>query len=239
MRGDRHGGHRRGAAQGRRALRWVAALIAVGATYHLVVRPRHLQWGATDEEARRPLPGDDLTRPTPFRDTRALTIDAPPEAVWPWLAQIGWGRGGFYSYNWLENLFGGDLHNADRIHEQWQSIAPGDEIWMAPPGRWGEPSRAVVAEVEPGHHLLLGARDLDKGPWVFVLEPLDDGRRTRLIVRWQQSVRTPFARAYMYLVFEPAHFLMETGMMKGLRARAETTAEDGGPRCAPDEGSPV
>lgn len=84
--------------------------------YVALVRPWHLSWGATEEEVRRELPGDDVVPEASNFSTRAITIEAPAEDVWPWLVQIGWNRGGFYSYNWVENLMGGDLHNAELIH---------------------------------------------------------------------------------------------------------------------------
>jgi hypothetical protein len=107
---------RRRAAFGPRAIRGLAAFGA-GATwaYLAAVRPWHLSWGATAEEARRPMPGDDEVPRAALDATRAVTIAAPPEAVWPWLVQMGQGRGGFYTYAWLENLGGMDIHNADRI----------------------------------------------------------------------------------------------------------------------------
>src|SRR4051812_23088582 len=91
-------------AAGARAVIAAAAGVAAAAVYALLVRPWHLRWGATDEEAGEPLPGDDLRSDANVVATHAITIDAPAADVWPWLVQIGRGRGGFYSYTWLENL---------------------------------------------------------------------------------------------------------------------------------------
>jgi hypothetical protein len=90
------------------------------------------RWGATDDELRRHLPGDDLiagSRPTV---TNVVTVDAPPEQVWPWIVQIGRGRAGFYTYTWIENLLGADIHNLDRIDPNLQALAIGDRIWLTP-----------------------------------------------------------------------------------------------------------
>jgi len=96
-----------------------------------VFTPWQRNWGATEEEAAMALPGDTLTPPPVDQCTRAITIAAPPEAVWPWLVQMGADRGGFYSYAWLENLFGLDIHNADGIVDEWQQLAVGDWVWGA------------------------------------------------------------------------------------------------------------
>jgi hypothetical protein len=181
----------------------------------MLTRPWRFNWGATDEEMRRPLPGDDIGPPVRFVTTRAVTVRASASGVWPWLAQIGWGRGGFYSYNRLENLFGGDLHNADRIHPEWQDVKVGDEVWMAPPGRYGNVARLEVLEVLPGRAIVLG-RPGKPGTWAFVVEPL--GRHTsRLIVRSRNADWAP----YVYAVFGLAHLIMERGMLLGIKARAE------------------
>ena len=92
-------------------------LAAVGAiaSYVLLIRPWHLRWGSSDEETEMKLPGDDLVQEAKLQATHAVTILAPPSQVWPWLIQIGQGRGGFYSYDWIENMMGLDIHNADNI----------------------------------------------------------------------------------------------------------------------------
>src|SRR5919108_5912683 len=135
-----------------RAAGLLRPLVALGdaalALYLLVVRPWMLRWGATDEDLRQPLPGDDLV-PNPLTtSTRAITVNAPVEAVWPWLAQIGQDRGGMYSYEWLENLAGCQMRNADRIHPEWQHRAIGEVVKLHPacglPLAHFEPARAFV-----------------------------------------------------------------------------------------------
>lgn len=104
--------------------RLLRPLAILGATlpwaYAFFIRPWHLRWGATDEELGKPLPGDELVPHPGIESTRAITVNAPVEQVWSWLAQIGQDRGGFYSYEWLENLAGCRMRNADRVHPEWQ-----------------------------------------------------------------------------------------------------------------------
>lgn len=142
------------------------------------------------DEVRRPLPGDDLVPDPVFQSTRAVTIEAPVSAVWPWLVQLGYGRGGFYSYDWLENLVvrlmgtRARYQSVDRIVPEIQNIEAGDFILAAPPGllrgRVADKARWRVAAIDPGRALVL------EGWGAFVLEPIDE-RRTRLIVRRLQG----------------------------------------------------
>jgi len=108
-----------------------ASVIAVAACT-LVARPLQLTWGAKDRESEEPLPGDDLIAHADLAATRAITIRASSSEVWPWIAQLGQGRGGFYSYDFLENLVGCDIHSADRIVPEWQDVSVGDEVRFAP-----------------------------------------------------------------------------------------------------------
>jgi hypothetical protein len=134
------------------------------------------RWGADDEEITAVLPGDELVAADLLRTTRALTIDAPVEMVWPWLAQIGEDRGGFYSYSWLERAAGAHIHNANTVHSEWQNIRVGDTVWLA--RRYGERARQVVAAVKPKSHLVLMSPDDFRrvqrgekacGAWTFCL----------------------------------------------------------------------
>lgn len=158
--------------------------------YVRLVRPRHLRWGATLEEVNRPLPGDDLTPRAAMSATHAVTIKASVEQVWPWVAQIGQGRGGFYSYDWLENLFGMDIHNTNRIHPEWQNPKVGDIILF-----WKGVGIPIV-RIEPPHLMVLAGAFALEGPtggsWVLSLEA-PDPTTTRLIVRARaaQTSRRP------------------------------------------------
>ncbi|HKJ60014.1 MAG TPA: hypothetical protein VKA37_12350 [Halobacteriales archaeon] len=207
-----------------RAAFLVAALLAAG--YWLVVRPWHRRWGATDEEARRPLPGDGLLPTATDQVTHAITIDAPASDVWPWLVQLGQGRGGFYSYDWLENLVGADIHNADRILPEHQRLAVGDTVRLAPtdyPLRTPD-SALAVAHVDPERALV--ARSPAEPPnftWAFVLDEQPD-ETTRFIVRMRSGPRGGLlATVTQLLGWEPAHFVMERQMLRGVKARAEAT----------------
>jgi hypothetical protein len=183
-------------------------------TLALWLAARHLaRSGATDEECWRVLPGDDLASAPPVVTTRAVDVSAPPAAVWPWLAQIGQTRAGFYSHAWLENLAGCRIVNAERIHPEWQEIRPGDPVWMhpsAPP--------LVVRRVEPGRLLVLGEPEVFS--WTFLLEPTPGG--SRLIIRSRGSFGLPASLAPL---LEPAHGVMERAMLDGIRDRAERPSD--------------
>ena len=134
-------------------MRRLVAPVLVGAAALSVVTARFsaLHWGATTEESREPLPGDELIHDAGLVATRAITIEAVPEAVWPWVVQIGADRGGFYSYDRLENLAGCNLRSADSVVPEWQHLAPGDLVRLHPQ------VALTVASVEPNHSLVLRA----------------------------------------------------------------------------------
>lgn len=203
-------------------------------TYFWVIRPWQFRWGATDDEVRRALPGDELSPHPASQATRALTINAPATEVWPWLVQMGQDRGGMYSYTWLENLFRADMQNADRIMPEFQHRKVGDKVWLAPPERYGGQGYALVGAVDPNRELVLithavsptggSADSAGQGTWSFVLDPTDQ-QSTRLIVR-SRGVESPSLsmRLLDLLFWEPAHFIMERKMMLGIKQRAEATA---------------
>src|SRR5271157_86814 len=112
---------------------WILlSVLAAGLLYVLVVRRWLLGWGASPAELAKRLPGDAFLPEASSTCTRAITINAPPDRVWPWIAQMGQGRGGFYSYDFLENLAGCDIHSADRVVPGWQDIKIGDTVKLAP-----------------------------------------------------------------------------------------------------------
>jgi len=209
---------------GRRA----ALLAAAAATYWFLVRRWHLRWGATGDEATRYLPGDAIIPELATEATHAVTVDAPPTDVWPWLVQMGQDRGGFYSYEALENLVGADIHNVDRVVPEWQEREVGDTVRLAPPDYPVDnpDSRPTVAVVEPERALVLRSPvDPPNYTWAFVLEATDGA--TRLVVRFrtreQESLGATLAE---YLFWEPAHFVMERKMLLGIKERVESS--DGG-----------
>ena len=197
--------------------------------YGYWLRPWHVRWGATEAEVRRGLPGDELLRNPKLSATHAITIHAPAAEVWPWLAQIGQGRGGFYSYTWIENLLGCDIHNADRVHPEWQNLKAGDPILLHPkippfPAVIVEPGRVIVLHGDtrqgpPSH--LVKPRDFLATTWTFYIEPADEGA-TRLIERFRADYNsTPMNAFFNRVILEPGSFIMERKMLLGIKARAE------------------
>jgi hypothetical protein len=196
-----------------------------------IVRRRYNRWGATDDEVAAAMPGDLLVAEPRMTYTRALTIASSPDRVWPWLAQIGQGRGGLYSFDGLENLVRCDIHSVDRILPEHQDVAAGDLIRMGPPGY---PCFRVHAVDPPGSLVLIGAdpkpphaaaqADSPSGvsTWQWQLRPADGGRATRLIVR--QRLTYPDGQALLWHLVEPVAFVMERQMLRGLRDRAEARA---------------
>lgn len=193
-----------------------------------ILMPYMEHWGATREEVRMRLPGDGML-PPPFNvSTRAITINAPAESIWPWIVQIGQRRGGFYSYDFLENLFGLDIHSADRIHDEWQNLRRGDMVSFSKKG--GE----LVYRIEPEHYLLLAGNtatmkgeptpvgELEpKTTWLFYLEPTEEGT-TRLITRAASTMpKNPVLDFLLGSVFSPVVFIMEQRMLRGIKNRAE------------------
>jgi hypothetical protein len=191
----------------------------VAAAYTLAIRPWQLGWGATEEESTRLLPGDDLIAEPDITATRAITIRAPAANVWPWIAQLGQGRGGFYSYDLLEDLVGCDIHSANHIVPEWQDIAVGDQVRLHP-----EVGLAVVA-VERGRSLVLrgGVPMGDTPPpydftWAFALREHDGV--TRLLVRERYAYTTWWA-ALLVEPVEAVSFVMSKKMLRGIKDRAE------------------
>ena len=199
--------------------RTVAAGVGAGciALYYALLRPRILTWGATDAEAQSRLPGDELLEDADGVATRAIEIRAPVSSVWPWLAQIGPSpRGGAYTYDWIENLLGLNMHSADRILPEFQHPRVGDTI------SYGS-NRMRLELVEPRHVLAWRSED-GNWAWTFVLEPRDGG--TRLLSRNRFRLPTLLARIGM-LPMEPASLAMERKMLLGIKQRAEKLATTG------------
>jgi hypothetical protein len=222
----------------------IAALAGAAATsaYALVIRPWHLSWGCTPGEIDRALPGDDIVPRPRLNATHAVTIQAPAGMIWPWLVQIGQGRGGFYTYDWLENLFGLNIHSANSVLPYLQQLTPGDIIPLEPGGT-GIP----VAELVPQQALVLGGRMDHDSPgfyppealppgsymaasWTFYLHPVD-AHTTRLIERMRMDWDPPSVKnsLFTHVLLEPASFVMERGMLLGLKRRVEASLKRGSP----------
>jgi hypothetical protein len=202
------------------ALGFAVTLGVVGGTrlYHAWLRRSILDWGARPDEAASRLPGDELLDDPDVVATRAITIDAPPSAVWPWLIQMGPGRGGVYTYDWIENLFGLDMHSVDRIVPEWQSMEVGFE-WRNPQGK---AMRVEVVEAERA--IVLRAED---GGWVWAFVLVPDGAGTRLISRNRFLLTgNGIARAAFVYLMEPGSLVMERKMLLGIKSRAERLARE-------------
>jgi hypothetical protein len=185
-------------------------------------------WGVAAEERTAVLPGDRVVPEPAEQSTRAITIDAPPDRVWPWLVQIGADRAGFYSYDLLENAFGLGIHSADSVVPDWQDLHVGDVVYASRKHNAGW----YVAEVTPTRSLVLQVADLKAGrpirregpwgwefSWAFVLRPMPGGA-TRLVVR----ERVAFGSRQMRWLLAPAgkvSFVMTRRMMLGMKERVE------------------
>jgi uncharacterized protein YndB with AHSA1/START domain len=206
-------------------MKLIGVLLAGILLYALGGRRVIARWRATAADEGKAWPGDELIAAPTTESIRTITIDAPPAQVWPWLVQIGQGRGGFYSYDWLENAIGLDIHSAERIHEEWQGLAVGDAIRLGPQG----PTMQVV-ELVPERALVLRGTDAEgrfpipaKSPyfdttWAFILEPVGAGQ-TRLVMR-DQTGAAGAMKAFAYIM-ELLSFIMEERMLRGVKERAE------------------
>lgn len=214
---------------------WVSAGAAAAAAvgYWEVLRPWHERWGATEEEVHAELPGDELVAEPATQSTRGITVNAPPGQVWPWVVQLGADRAGFYSYDWLENLFGLGIHSADQVIADWQQRAVGDLVYADAAGTGGW----YVMHVVPSEALVLKMANVATGQparrdeqlrweflWTFVTRNPGNGT-TRLLVR----ERVGFGSRTTRLLMAPVgfvSFLMTQKMMRGIKARAEAAARD-------------
>jgi len=186
--------------------------------YVIKLRPICLYWGLTRGEANRPMPGDELVPNSGPTTTNAVTINVPPACVWPWLVQMGPGRAGAYTYDWVENILGLNMHSANRIVPEWQNMKAGDRY---PLGKSG-PALEVVT-FEPERALVLAFPN-GQWSWSFLLEEVDHGK-TRLITRNRMPVPGVLDRIRLELML-PGAFVMMRKMLLGIKQRAErNTAE--------------
>jgi hypothetical protein len=191
-----------------------AALSALAATYRRFLRQPILTWGATTQEAAASLPGDELLADADGVATRAVTIDAPRSAVWPWIAQMGPApRGGAYTYDWIENLLGLNIHSADRVMPEFQHPEIGAGFGFGA-------NRMSYTIVEPEHVLAIRSAD-GNWVWTFILEEQDG--KTRLISR--NRFRLPKLKDKLGMIpMEPGSLVMERKMLLGIKQRAERLA---------------
>lgn len=184
--------------------------IFIALIYWNLIRPVHLKWGATQAEVNMTIPGGESISLNRIVSTRAININAAKEKVWPWIAQTGQNRGGFNSYYWLENLFGAKMVNADSAHPEWQNPQRGDTVYLGK----NEPY-ILVSHAKFNEYYSLGG-------WTFYLQKMDSAA-TRLLVRYpsMEIKQSKFMTLYYYGLFEPLHFVMESGMMMGIKQKAE------------------
>ncbi len=193
----------------------VTAAAAAVAVYFRFLRPWHMTWGATSQEASGDVAGDELMPDPDIVATRAVGIDAPPSAIWPWLVQMGPGRGGAYTYDWIERRLGIDIRNTDRVIPGLQDLRVGDEIPM--PGYTMrverlDPERAMV--VRSSNHA-----------WVWSFELRPENGHTRLISRNRfATADLPMRDKLAYPVIEPGSWVMERKMLLTIKERAERLA---------------
>ena len=212
----------------------MGASLAAIATYVAWIRPWHLTLGCTADEACRPLAGDELLRSASLQSTQAITIRAPATKIWPWLVQMGQGRGGFYSYDWLEQLFGCAITNVGEIVPSLQTLQVGDGISLhpaSPPLRVVEiqPERVIVLaggpEIQPGmprDRSWYRLHTYQGYTWQFALEEQPDATTrliTRIRVAWNRDRVGHFFRSRVFL--EPAHTIMQHKMNRGIKERVE------------------
>jgi hypothetical protein len=187
-----------------------------------VLQPWHRTWGSTRAEVLMALPGDPADRDPSLEIQHAVTIDAPPSAVWPWLIQLGQDRAGFYSYDWLERAFGADVHNVFELRPEWQSRRVGEIVPATQRGYlggiFGDELGWTVAQLEPPRALVL------ENWGAFVLLP-EQTTRTRFIIRSTMSNRhiPVWASVINLMTFDLPHFIMQRRMMLTIK----TLAEDG------------
>lgn len=203
----------------------VGALFLLGLGYWFLLRPWSHRWGATVAETTLRLPGDELSPEANMISTRAVTVRAPAAEIYPWLVQLGQGRGGMYSYEWLENLAGCNIHNVYQIRSELQQVEPGQEIRMGPEGY---PFYQVYA-FDPGRYYAMQPGDpVSKRPapasWVLYLQEQPDGT-TRLISRQRQRVEPGLGNFITWkVIVDPLGFIMEQKMLRSIRDLAEAQA---------------
>jgi hypothetical protein len=210
------------------AVATAGAVVASGAAYALMDYPPCASFGATREERDAALPGDELVADG-LQSTRAITIQAPPDVIWPWLVQMGQDRGGFYSHDWLERLFGAEIHHADRVHPEWQTLAVGDTIWPYPERKLRAMAKSSsdiggwrVVSIEAERSLVVQS-NAGRWSWALVFRPTDCGA-TRLLARTRfAQPEHALSHAMDALVGQPAHLVMEMGVLRGIKSRVENT----------------
>jgi hypothetical protein len=197
---------------------YVITFVGFVGIYLLIIRPWHRTWGATAEETRMPMTADELVASPNYVTTRAVTITAPPEAVWPWLVQMGYKRGGLYSYDWIDRLQKIlDRPSANAILPEFQDLKPGDEIPIGGSPGWPvtslEPNRSLIFDIrQPGVHI----------SWSWQLMPKNE-KATRLVLRIRGRVEVKPQTIPVVALLDPGEFTMVRKMLTGIKQRVEGT----------------
>ena len=192
------------------------AAIVIGVIAVVLLMPWMDRWGASPQEISASLPGDELVLSPNIGYTRAISVNALPEQIYPWIVQLGAEKGGWYSYEWFEtNVLRCQNTNADRIHEEWQGLKVGGKVKMCPDENM--PPAYEVARMDPDQAIVLGHQDGDQWVevWQFVLVPQQDGS-TRLVIRSRSEMG-----GWFWNIMRPGEFIMMRGMMQGIKERAE------------------
>jgi hypothetical protein len=224
---------------------------AAAAIYGGLVRPRLLRWGASDEEVAGPYPGAELVPGGKRGATMAVTIDAPPDQVWPWLVQLGGDRAGWYSWDHLDNA---GRPSAREVHPEWQHIALGDRVkyWTR---RHGPVDAWEVAALQPNRFLgLHGLSDLrghrldpdqprpsayTEGLWGFLLNELPDGR-ARLVIGGYEVLRAGWLGGFLFSWLGPlVVWIMQARMLAVLKRNVERAADARTQTVTPGDGRPL
>ena len=197
----------------------LVAVLALAGAYILVIRPWQLTWGATDEEVRRSMPGDGINANPSFNGTRAVSVEAGPEHIWPWLVQMGYRRAGFYSYDRLDN---DGIPSANRIISEYQSLKVGDRVPMA------ASAYAEVLEMDPPHSMLWvfrGKGQWESATWAWGLYEEDAGH-TRLVSRLRVSYKWARPSIVPMLITDVVELVMMRECLLGIKRRAERLARE-------------
>jgi hypothetical protein len=191
------------------------SLFALAGLYFLLLRPWHTRWNCTEEDRTRFMPADEVVAHPTIQTHRAIWIKAKPEAIWPWLNQMGEGRGGFYSYDWIDHLLGFDINSADRILTEFQKpLRVGDSI----------PRGMYIWAVKPDQYLVVGTPPGMKGfqtTWALALYPSSEGG-TRLVSRVRIHYDDwKFSNLFIAAVLDPGQFIMEQKQLRTIKKLVE------------------
>jgi hypothetical protein len=197
----------------------LAGLVVLAVILTAALTPWMDRWGAREDEIAASFPGDDLLAEPALFLNRAVTVNATPEEIYPWIVQLGADKGGMYSYTRLETLLRCSQVNADRIHPEWQGLEVGDEMKMC--ATQPAPPPYIIAQIDPNRAVVMGHKEDGKwvDVWAFIIVPQEDGT-SRLITRTRTMATGGF-----WTIIHPGIFVMERGMLLGIKERAEQMAE--------------